>query len=404
MVNINSEDELIALFESNWDSSEGSLQEFIKRCEPVASSELQLKLLRADLKRRLTSGQVPSPIDYEKHFPHFAGSIDGAVVDEVVKIVNEESPVENRFGALPLRIAGYELLHRVGRDCASVHYDAIQVSLQRKVRLRILLFPISDTVSKASAVARLEHPSLESVVDVFCHQSSCFVVTQLEQGVPVSEFLLERPNSITTRQSVHWIRRVAEGLMEMHRHDVAHMNVSPCKIISRFGGEAVLIEPNFELPIKKIVGSTFPSLNDLLPFPYRSITHATPYSVNHARDDTVALGLVLFQLLTKLTMESFYLSPALPDESMRLKKLIEDQLNYSPQIDPTLKTLCFNSTLGVMNDVNPCGLAELRDSLFEWERKHDLELVQNSQVHEGHVQSETLKKSTARSFPWFSGQ
>lgn len=404
MANINNEDELIASFKSKWDSGELALKEFIKRCDPVASSDVQLKLLRCDLNRRLTSGQVPSPINYEKHFPHFAGLVDGVVVDEIVGISGEESPLESRFGALPVRIGGYEVLHRSGHDCSSVHYDAIQISLQRKVCLRILLFPMPETVSKASTVARMEHPNLESVVDVFRYHSSSFIVTQLEEGVPVSELLRENADSITAPKAVRWVRRIAEGLLEMHRHDVAHMNVSPYKIITRVNGEAVLVNPDFELPIEEVFDDSFPSLHELLPFPYRSIAHSTPYSIDRARDDTIALGLVLFQLLTKLPMDSFYLGSPGPDESMRMKKLIEDQLNYSSLIDPTLKELCLGSTLGVMDDVNPCSLEEFRSQLLSWEKRNNLKVVHDAEIDEGHTQNEILRKAAAKVFPWLSGQ
>ncbi|WP_148618702.1 serine/threonine-protein kinase [Mariniblastus fucicola] len=349
------------------------------------------------------AGQFPTAFNYEKHFPHFAKDIDKVVVSTVISIANGSMPVEECFGDLPRQIHGYDVLHNVGRDWVSVHYDAIQSSLQRKVRLRVLLFPTEDTLSRASLVAKLEHPNCESIVDVFQTDSAFVIASQLETGSSIAEIMVERLDSITSRQIVQWIRGAAEALLEMHRRDIAHLSVSPSKILSRFNGEAVLINPLFEQPLERVDGVLSDDLCQQLPFPYRSIRKATDSSIDHVREDTIALGLVLFQLLTKLPLENFYLNPPLPEESMRLKKLIADQLNYSSSIDPTLKALCLRSTLGVINDFAPCSLLELRNELHDWERRFDVLQCRKSEANDSHSPKGSRRKSVTRGFPWFSG-
>jgi len=85
----------------------------------------------------------------------------------------------------------------------------------------------------------------------------------------------------------------------------------------------------------------------------------------------VALGLVLFVLLTKVSLDSFYLNPPLPGEAMRLKTLVRSHLEYSSGVDPILKSLCQRATLGVIDDVDPCDLMTLRNGLLELEKLDD---------------------------------
>lgn len=395
-------DDVLRDFESTWKADKDSLHDFLKNSDLVASSELQLRLLERELRLRLLAGQIPCSVDYQKQFPHFASSIDNAISEQVAFIANSAFPVETKIGELPQRIDGYEVLHCSGRDGISVCYDAIQLSLSRTVRLRALLFPTESMVSKARAVAKLEHPNFENTIDVFQANSTWFVVSQLESGSSISAILSGRSEAISSRSSVRWIRTIADALLEMHRRDIAHYNVSPSKIFVRFGGEAVLLNPNFESPLPSGLNEeAAATMCQNMPFPYRSIVHNRTASRDSATDDTVALGLVFFQLLTNLHLENFYLSDPLPSEPVRLKKLIGAQLDYADAIDDDLKRLCERSTLGLMNGDNPCRLVELRDGLLDWEQRHDKRLSRGNEVAVDRHSNGLGGNSTMRGFPWF---
>jgi len=203
------------------------------------------------------SGLVPQKFDYEQSFPHLLDGFDRAIFGEATCIVNDEMPVEKLFGPLPQLIDGYDVLEQVGRDLVSVHYDAYQISLARKVRFRVLLFASEHAASRACAIANLEHPCFEKVVDVLRFQSTCIIVSQPEQGESVAEILRSRPESVTTRQSVRWVRDAADSLLGLHRQDVEHLDVSPYKLMVRYSGGGVLVEPNISYPLDAFpVGSS----------------------------------------------------------------------------------------------------------------------------------------------------
>ena len=402
MANLNHDDEVISNFESSWSSAKGSLHDFVKSCDPVASPELQMRLVKCDLRLRLRAGDVPQASDYSDHFPQFLNEIKNAVVEEAVSIANHAMPIETQFGQLPQQVGQYEVLKQVGRDCVSVHYDAYQESLARKVRVRVLLFPSQAITTRACGMARLEHPCFETMIDVLNVHSTCIIVSQLEQGDSVAQILLDRPSAVSVRSAVCWIRNAAEALFELHRHDVEHLNVSPFTVIARASGGGVLVEPNIQFPPCLIEASRTGELFDHLPFPYRSIDCSDEHSQDQRKDDVVALGLVLLTLLTKVPLDSFYTIPPLPDETLRLKTLIQSQLDYSSEIDPKLKSLCLRTTLGVMDDVDPCDVLELRDELLEWEKQQDLKERSDRMTHDPHAISDTTGKSLGRRFRWFS--
>ena len=394
-------EDVLGDFESAWHADQNCLHEFLKGHSPVASSELQFALLKRELRLRLLDGQTPSPIDYQKRFPHFAASIDQAIAEQLIFVSRDALPIERRFGDLPRHIEGYDVLNYSGRDGVSVFYDAIQRSLSRKVRLRAILFPSQAAINKARTVAKLEHPNFENTIDVFESESIWFVVSQLESGSSISKTLSSSSRPVSLRSGIRWIRTVADALMELHRRDIAHGNVSPSRIFVRFGGEAVLLNPSFENLLNSVLNhDSEETLRMNSPFPYRSIVYKSTVSRDPPSDDTAALGLVFFQLLTGLHMENFYLNPPLPSESPRLKTLIADQLDYAVGVDSELKQLCRRSTLGLMDGVNPCRLPELRNGLLAWEQRHDKRLF-----HEAESGSRAPKGLTAnptkRGFPWF---
>lgn len=394
---------VIEEFESGWTGSKDSLLNFIRDCAPATSSDFQFELLKRDLRLRLRSGSTPLPSDYAEDFPQFIADLEAAIVSEATSIAQDESPIERVFGELPQVIGGYEVVEQLDRDSVSVHYDAHQLSLSRNVRFRVLHFPSEENIAKACKVATLERSSMETVIEVLRSRSTCIIVSQIEHGESVADLVSGCPEKVTTRQGVSWIADATDSLLELHRNDVAHLNVSPSNLIARCVGGGVLIEPNFDCALDSIKGNRTAELNQL-PFPYRSLRANSKDPSDLWKEDVVALGLLMFVLLTKVSLDSFYSSPPLPDEAKRLKTLIKSHLEYSSEIDPPLKRLCQRTTLGIMDDRDPCYLPELKVKLGDWQNFDDPQKQNESKVHDKHSQSGSLENSISKGFNWVSKQ
>lgn len=362
-----SDHDVLFEYESLWNSGSYPVAKFISERAWTADSQLKLALIRLEAKLKLQTGQIPIASAYRANFPDLEEKVGGAVTDEIIEFANSQRPIEGVVSSLPHMVGGYRVTKYTGRDPISVHYDAIQTLLTRKVRLRAILFPTDSIFSKARIVAKLEHPNSENYVDFFRDGDVKVIVNQLETGDGLADLIAQKHEYMSLEQSVGWVRSLATGLLEMHRCGIVHQNISAANIMIRYGGDAVLLNPLFENPFGCECGC--PRLQKALnPFPYRSIDCSLKSSKSAFDTDTVALGLILFQLLTGLTLDSFYLEDPLPAEAARLEKVIDDQLDYLKEVDEKLKSICRRATLGLMKGEHPCHLDELISELSAWER------------------------------------
>jgi serine/threonine protein kinase len=359
-------------FERYWSLDHFALHNFISQCDTVVNSDVQLELVKLDIRKRLQHGQFPVLENYEKHFSHFAGLINKLIEEELISFANsgaQGGPLRN----LPQRVGQYEIHEFVYQDSASVHYDAIQSKLDRRVKVKSLRFPNSETLAKAKLIALLEHANFENSIDLIQTESGTYLVSQAEFGNSLEELLIHSPELITPRRSVAWMKHLVEALMEAHRFDLAHLNISPENILIRDGGEPVLLNPSLDIQLEKRVANSEPGSLDMLPFPYRSITHNGTSDLNLWLGDAISIGLIFFQLLTKMPLEVFYKEAPLPDEAKRLKKLIADRLDYETDVEPELKAICRRATLDAMTDIKIWSLSDFHAELLILESLFDAE-------------------------------
>ncbi len=79
-------------------------------------------------------------------------------------------------------------------------------------------------------------------------------------------------------------------------------------------------------------------------------------------------------------MQNFFSEDPLPAESIRLKKLIADQLDCLRFVDEELKGICRKATLGLMDGGQSMHVEEFVTALSQWE--HDVEVEQEVDVEE----------------------
>jgi serine/threonine protein kinase len=324
---------------------------------------------------RTIAAAAPAPIADELQLPVLPVDSEASVSKDAQRFSDEANPIERWFGELPCIVNGYLFTEQVGRDENSVRYDAVQVSLDRKVRIRVLLIPTSESVSKAKSVALISHPNIENILDVVKLNSTYFVVSHYEDGSRLSDIFRYPSENVPLDCYMRWVLSIAEAVMEFHRFDILHLSVSPDNIIVREDNEAILTNAYLTKKPSKSAGAITDFGEVKLPFPYRSITSGFGGRGDQTCSDVVALGLVLFQLLTKLSLESFYAGDPLPKESMRLKNLIADQLQYGSHIDPVLKDICRKATLGMMGDFKQFSLSDFHRELRDWLEQCDLDLL-----------------------------
>ena len=165
-----------------------------------------VELLAEEFMERRRRGESPSIQEYEEKYPTHAEDIRDVfpaliVMDEAdpgaTDLNLQQSNLQDAWSQPPLqRIGDYQILREIGRGGMGVVYEAEQLSLRRRVALKILPQSISrDSRSmarfqrEAQAAARLHHTNIVPVYEVGQDQDTSFYAMQLIQGRGLDEVI-----------------------------------------------------------------------------------------------------------------------------------------------------------------------------------------------------------------------
>ena len=145
--------------------------------------------------RRLRAGERPSIEEYAHNYPHWADEIRD--VFPAVQMMEDLKPRRDDTGPMtppasagpPERIGDYRIIREIARGGMGIVYEAEQVSLGRRVALKVLPAHLlsNDTLRtrfhrESHAAARLHHTNIVSVFAVGEHDGLCYYVMQLIDG------------------------------------------------------------------------------------------------------------------------------------------------------------------------------------------------------------------------------
>jgi serine/threonine protein kinase len=246
-------------------------------------------------------------------------------------------------------LGDFRLVRELGRGGMGVVYEAVQISLGRRVALKVLPFAATLDArqlrrfeNEARAAAQLHHSNVVPVHAVGCDRGVHYYAMQLIDGVTLSEVidnLRRAPRAAPadaetaggaaaiTRQPTHsreFFRTVAglgvqaaEALEYAHQMGVVHRDVKPGNLL--LDGRGHLWVTDFGLArFAEAPGTTAPG--DLVgTLRYMSPEQAAGEPVIDPRGDVYSLGATLYELLT--------LRPAVPsaDRQECLRQLLEDE-------------------------------------------------------------------------------
>jgi serine/threonine protein kinase len=264
-------------------------------------------------------------------------------------------------------IGDFQLLRRIGRGGMGVVYEAEQLSLRRKVAVKLLPFSgaFDSTLQQrfqreSQAAARLHHPHIVPVFTVGCERGLHYYVMQLIHGRSIAALIEELrlsqsnsalPNSISDPA---WFRRVArfgiqaaEGLQYAHEMGIIHRDIKPANL---------LLDERDELFVSDFGLASTQECVELTVSGHMTGTlrYASPEQVLgkragvDRRTDIYSLGATLYELLT--------LSPPFPSDDRR--SLTHDILHTAPlpprQINPSiprdLETVILRAMAGEQQD------------------------------------------------------
>lgn len=204
----------------------------------------------------------------------------------------------------PRRLGDFRILREIGRGGMGAVYEAEQISLGRRVALKILWFgAVSDPEAlrrfqrEAETVARLHHTNIVPVFSVGREGAVNYYAMQLIDGRSLDLVAKERGEPLELLMVADWGLQAAEALAHAHQRGVVHRDVKPSNLI--LDGENRVWLTDFGLA-KRSDDVTLSITGTLLGTPrYMSPEQASAArrAVDH-RTDLYSLGATLYELVT----------------------------------------------------------------------------------------------------------
>ena len=194
----------------------------------------------------------------------------------------------------------YRLHGMVARGGMGEVHLAFDQRLQRQVAAKMLAENLNqdpDVLSRfnqeALALAKLSHPNIVSVLDLFEDHGQFWFIMELLPGGDLGERI--RAGAMDEKEALRIVRAVADGLAYAHDKGIIHRDIKPGNILFSDTMTAKLTD----FGIAKLTSSdVVTQLGLALGSPsYMSPEQAAGQSVD-ARSDLYALGVTLYQMVT----------------------------------------------------------------------------------------------------------
>jgi serine/threonine protein kinase/WD40 repeat protein len=204
--------------------------------------DVLLNELADEFAARYRSGERPALTDYVQRHPELADDIrelfPALVEMEVVKAAAEAPGTEPEIALPPLEHFGdFQILREIGRGGMGVVYEAEQISLGRRVALKLLTQRmLRDGVQKrrfdreAKAAARLHHTNIVPVFGSGEHEGTPYYVMQFIQGLGldvVSEEIGRLDGRPTPQTGRNDVSEVTQSLMTGGFRSVGEPHLDP---------------------------------------------------------------------------------------------------------------------------------------------------------------------------------
>ncbi len=267
-----------------------------------------LDLLAEQFAARCRRGERPDVESFVSLYPELAGELrellpQVARLEELKQARQGDAPPV----AAPERLGDYRIVREVGRGGMGIVYEAEQVSLGRRVAVKVLprhclLDPrkLGRFRREAQAAARLHHTNIVPVFGVGEADGLHYYVMQLIDGRGLNEVLEELrrsgslPGLAQARRAAGMALQAAEALAYAHAQGTLHRDVKPANLL--LDAKDTVWVADFGLA-KATGQADLTDTGDVV----GTLCYLAPEVLEgrgDARSDVYSLGLTLYELLT----------------------------------------------------------------------------------------------------------
>ncbi len=286
--------------------------------------------LAAILESYLTALESGTPLDratFLAQHPAYAARL--AEYLPWVELLCQAGPRDGVPGsnpAMPARLGDFRVLGEIGRGGMGIVYEAEQISLERRVALKVLPFAsmlderqLTRFKHEALAAAQLHHPNIVPVFAVGCEQGLHFYVMQLIEGHSLDEIIHAVQNAAVRESTVplgaaktragleaainrlrtaaRWFVQAAEALDHAHNQGIVHRDIKPSNLMISGAGDLWVTDFGLARTCRDASMTATGELVGTLRYMSPEQMRSKPGIVDH-RTDIYSLGLTLYELIS----------------------------------------------------------------------------------------------------------
>src|SRR5579871_3435465 len=250
----------------------------------------------------LQAGRAPDREQLLAAHPDLAGQLEQCLAG-IAFIHQAAQPAS----ATPAQLGDFRIVREVGRGGMGVVYEAEQLSLKRKVALKVLRFgAVADAEvmqrfqREAETVARLHHTNIVPIFAVGEEHGVHYYAMQFIEGKSLAAVLAESQAGNTPldpQRIAGWGLQAAEALAHAHQRGVIHRDIKPSNLLLDPEGVVWLTDFGLARRVDEVV---LTATGVLMGTPrYMSPEQAAGFKkpVDH-RTDIYSLGATLYELAT----------------------------------------------------------------------------------------------------------
>ena len=242
---------------------------------------------------------------------------------------------------------------------------------------------------EAQILARLNHPGIVRVIDIFEENGTVYYVMDYVEGESLAE-IIKRKGALPEQTALQYIYKVAEALEYIHKSNVNHLDVKPANIMIRHDdNEPILIDFGVSKQYdeqKDQTTTTPPGVSN----GYSPLEQYRPGGIGSfsPQADVYALGATLYMLLTGQTPPNAH--DVLIDGIPSLPNSISS--NVREAIEAAMKPRSIDRPKSIGTFMRMMGFSEVEDTVIAQTEKEDATRIIGGEDVRVKVPSKTVFK------------
>jgi serine/threonine protein kinase len=154
-------------------------------------------------------------------------------------------------------MGGYQLLGLIARGGMGAVYEALEISLERKVALKVIAPPNPDDhdaeelvqrfMQEARTLARVNHPNVITIFAIDTAEAVPFITMELVEGISFKELL--HVSFLSADLATPMFIQMLEGLQCLHANRIVHRDLKPHNVMVRKDGQIKILDFGIAKPV-----------------------------------------------------------------------------------------------------------------------------------------------------------